>query len=213
MRGKEKMPDSFQPPISGEDHDPFEKFRVAEIQKEKEARDDLEGSVSAQEKHRSAFAAYASLIFKKFLELFERTTKQGLAAEAEKDVLKHLATFKAALEILKLEDRSQDSPFLNKLSQLWHQMLEDSYSFRRQSLLSSKIRSFIKQLQHYPEHHEHSLGYYLTEYAGQEWLPFPYMEMIRDLHINHKKSSGKSLLTVWSNEIEEMIQIIRLPEE
>ena len=75
-----------------------------------------------------------------------------------------------------------------------------------------KIRTFIKELQHYPEHHEHSLGYYLTEYAGQKWLPFPYMEMIRNLHMYHKKNPENSLLSIWSKEIEEMIQIIKPSE-
>lgn len=207
------MPGSSQPPISGEPHDPYEKYRVEEIQKDKEPGNAAEGTKSFQEKHHSAFAAYALLILNRFLELFERTTEQGLSTSAQEEVLNHLALFKAALETLKTEDRSQDSLFLNKLTELWHQLLEDSYSFRRHTVLATKIRTFIKELQHYPEHQEHSLGYYLTEYAGQKWLPFPYMDMIRHLHMSHKKNQENSLLSLWSKEIEEMIQIIKPSEQ
>jgi len=203
------MPSSSQPPISGDSHDPFEKFRVTEIQKEKEPRDASEGEEPFQHKPRSTFVAYIILILRKILEFFEHTTEQGLTTVVQETVLEHLTLFKAALKTLETEDRSQDSLFLNKLTELWHQLLEDSYSFRRHTLLSIKIRSFIKGLQHYPENQEHSLGYYLTEYAGQNWLPFPYMEMIRQLHAAHKKSQEKSLLSAWSKEIEEMIRVIR----
>ena len=57
---------------------PYEKYRVEEIQKDKETTDAAEGTEPFPESHHSAFAAYAILILKKFLELFERTTEQGL---------------------------------------------------------------------------------------------------------------------------------------
>jgi hypothetical protein len=203
------MPSSFQPPVSGP-HDPYEKYRVEEIQKDKEPRDSTEESQGAIQASRpSAFAAYITMIIKKFLELFESTSERGLTATAESDVLEHLKQFKAALEILKMEDRSQDSPFLNSLSASWHQMLEDVLRFRRQSPLSLKMRAFIRDFQHYPENQQHTLGYYLTEYAGQKWLPFPYMEMIHRLHIQHQKSPESSSLSLWSNAISEMIRILK----
>jgi hypothetical protein len=75
------------------------------------------------------------------------------------------------------------------------------------------MRTFVKELQHYPAHHEHSLGYYLTEYAGQKWLPFPYMEMLLKLHVLHKKDPQEGPLSLWSKALEEMIQILRPAEK
>jgi hypothetical protein len=207
------MPSSFQPPVSGGPHDPYERYRIAEIQSDKGAPDASEGTETFQIKPRSAFAAYVTLLFKRFLDLFENTTELGLAVSAENDVLEHLILFKAALENLKIEDRGQDSPFLNSISVLWHQMLEDVMRFRRQTDLSIKMRAFIKEFQHYPNNQEHSLGYYLTEYAGQKWLPFPYMEMISRLAIQHKKNPQGSLLSRWSATLEEMIQMLKPPEQ
>ena len=206
------MPDSYQPPVSGESRDPYEKYRVAEIQKEKGTPDAAEGTETFSPRRQSVFAAYVSLIFKKFLELFEGTSERGLAISAESDVREHLILLKSSLDILKQEDHSQDSPFLNRLSMQWHQLLEDVLRFRRQTPLSIQMRAFIKELQHHPERHEHSLGYYLTEYAGQKWLPFPYMEMIQRLHAQHQKILDASILTRWTQELESMIQILNPSE-
>ncbi len=203
------MPDSYQPPVG--DRDPYEKYRIIEIQKNKETpADSQQKKISSPH---SAFAAYVSLLFKKFLELFERTSERGLTASAEKEVLEHLISFKEILEILKTEDRSQDSPFLNNLSQLWHQLLEDMLRFRRQTTLSTQMRALLKQFQQYPENQEHSLGYYLTEYAGQKWLPFPYLEMIHRLHMQHKKNPENSSLASWTTALKELILLLKQSEE
>ena len=188
--------------------DPYEKYRVSKVQKEKAPSDADEEMELFSPTHRTAFAAYVSLIFKKFLELFEKTSAHGLAVSAENDVCKHLLSLRKTLDILKKENRSQDSIFLSRLAMLWHQLLEDVLRFRRQTPLAIQMRSLIKEFQNYPEHHEHSLGYYLMEYAGQKWLPFPYMEMIRQLHEQHQKDLDHSLLSVWTQELDQMIQTL-----
>lgn len=207
------MPDSFQPPIGDNPHDPFEKYRVSEIQKDKNPSEPSIEKKEDQSKTKSMFAAYVALLFKKFLDLFEETTERGLAVSEESDVLEHLNELKSAIEILKTGDRGQDSAFLNGFSRLWHQILEDALRFRRQTPLSAKMRLFIKDIQHFPENQMHSLGYYLTEYAGQKWLPFPYMEMISRLSAQHQKKPESSLLARWSGMLEEMIRLLKLPEK
>jgi len=205
---EENMPSSSQPPSNRGPYDPFEKYRIAEIQKDKSMPDTSEGSEKFQLKSKSAIVAYLILLLKKFLDLFEETTDHGLAVSAESEVSEHLAQLKAAIEILKMEDHGQDSAFLNNLSLLWDQVLEDVVRFRRQTPLSIKMRAFLKELQHYPDDPVHSLGYYLTEYAGQKWLPFPYMEMISRLTLAHQKKPESSLLSRWSGMLDEMIQIL-----
>jgi hypothetical protein len=202
---------TFQPPVSGE-HDPFDKYRVSEIIKDKSARDATEGDEKYEVPQGHAFLAYVSLIFKKLLDIFEETTERGLAVSAENDVREHLVLLKAAMETLKIEDRSQDSAFLNHVSLLWHHLLEAVLRFRRQTPFAIKMRSFIKEFQNYPEKLQHSLGYYLTEYAGQKWLPFPFMEIVHRLYSEHKKAPESSHLVRWSKELDEMIQSLKPPE-
>ena len=66
---RRKMPSSFQPPVSGDPHDPYEKYRVSEIQKDKEPRDASEGTEPFRDKKRGAFVAYAILVLQKFQQI------------------------------------------------------------------------------------------------------------------------------------------------
>jgi hypothetical protein len=206
------MPDSFQSPIGGGSKDPFEKYRIEEIQKDKDAEDAEKKLNWSSQTRRSLFATYMILIFKKFLDIFDQTTERGLGASAEIDVREHLALFKATFETLKIEDHSQDIAFLNRLSLLWHQLLEDVLRFRRKTPLADQMHAFIKSIKSYPANQEHSLAYYLSEYAGQKWLPFPYMEMLQQLWREHQKNLESSNLYQWSEDLEKMIQILN-PEQ
>ncbi len=206
------MPDSFQNPVGGGPKDPFEKYRIEEIQKDKDSKEDKKQKNGDNHTHRSLFAAYIILLLKKFLDLFDQTTERGLAASIESDVKKHLILLKAAFEALKGKDFSQDASFLNSLSNLWHYLLEDILHFRRKTPLEKMMNSFIKSIQRYPENQEHSLAYYLSEYAGQKWLPFPYMEMIQQLWAEHQKRVDSSHLHQWSEDLDKMIQILNSAE-
>ncbi len=202
------MPDSFQNPIGGGPKDPFEKYRIEKIEKDKDRDAEKKMMRWGEGKPHSAFAAYFLLLFKKILDLFENTTERGLGVSAEIDVQEHLTLLKAAIETLKAEDHSQDVAFLNRLSSLWHQILEDLLRFRKKTALANHMNAFIKSVQSYPEGKEHSFAYYLSEYAGQTWLPFPYMEMLKQLWAEHQKLHEGSHLHQWSSTLKEMIQML-----
>ena len=202
------MPDSSRTPISGEPHDPYEKYRVEEIQKDKEASQFPGKEPASLPKPSPAFSATITLLFKKLLDLFERTTPRGLSHSAEGEMRSHLLRFQELIEKQKESDISQDSFLLNRFSLIWHQLLDDALRFRRETPLSIQIRELFQEIQHYPAHHDHSLGYYLTEYAGQRWLPFPYMEMIQELHEDHMIHNEGSHLSKWSRQIGEIVQTL-----
>jgi hypothetical protein len=50
----------------------------------------------------------------------------------------------------------------------------------------------IEAINHYPEKGDHSLGYYLSSSTGENWIPFPFMEILRNLH--EKKNEIDRLL-------------------
>ncbi len=118
-----------------------------------------------------------------------------------------LNTLKSFLDLLKAEDRSQDVHFLNDLSKSWNQALEESLAFKEEASLIFKI--FVKKILHYPENQVHTFGYYLTEYAGQKWIPFPYMELVQKLHREHEKSPSTSSLTEWTRLLEDAIRLLQ----
>lgn len=192
------MPDSFQRPV--DPSDPFGKFQAEQIEKDKMTPNEEPPKRSLW----ALLAAYMSLMVKKMLDLFEQTSEHGLAENAERDLREDLILFKAVLELLKKEDHSQDASFLHRLSELWHQLLEDLLCFRKQTPLSDQLNRFIKELQNYPDQQEHSLGYYLTD-AGREWLPIPFMEMIHRLHVQHHKNPPGSLLSRWTSLLSALI--------
>ncbi|MDE3045602.1 MAG: hypothetical protein KGJ02_03045 [Verrucomicrobiota bacterium] len=197
--------DSFHTPIGP--HDPYKDYKVEEIGKDK-LSDDKITPPEKEPDESLALGAYLLSLFRKCWQIFQKDTERGVSTETEKEVRANLLKLKAALEILKKEDRSQDTEFLNSLSHLWHQTLEDHLRFKRGSSFSTSFRTFVRDLQHFPEGQEHSLGYYLSEYAGEKWLPFPYLELIQKIYREHQQSPSTSALTRWTEKIDQLSAIL-----
>jgi hypothetical protein len=124
----------------------------------------------------------------------------------------HLKALKDALNTLKQEDQSQSSSFAQNLSDLWHTLLDHVLELRlldpKKHKELERIKTFMEEIRHYPPGEDHSLGYYFTEYAGQTWLPFPFMEILKDLHNNHQKSPESSELRKWTKEIDDILLLL-----
>ncbi len=191
---------SPQNPIGNQPNDPYERYRIEAIEHEKRMKEEGEKQLPVLKKNIGIVAQILSL-FRKIIEFFE----DRISAAEEKEARENLLQFKAALEILKSEDRSQDLPFLNALSKIWERMLEDTLRFKKETSTARKFKEFIKKIQSFPQNQEHSFGYYLTEQAGQKWLPFPYMEMILKLHAQHQKTPKNSTLHEWSEALHKLI--------
>lgn len=198
---RNKMPDSFQNPIGGgKPHDPYKDYRVEEIQKEMGEKK-REGSPP----EKPFLAAFILHAFKKFFELFEEKSGEKPMAYTETDVRGQLVEMRDLLESLKMEDHSQDASFLQKLSQVWMFLLEAVMQFSRRSNFAVQMQALIESLQEYPGGDGHSFGYYLTECAGQKWMPFPYMEIVRGLWADYQENLEASRLSGWCRDLNEMI--------
>ena len=198
--------DSFHNPVGPPD--PYKGYRVEGIE-EKHSREEKPPKQEMGPGESTLLGAYFLSLFRKFCQLFQEETERGLSTKAEEGVRTNLTLFKEAIEVLKKEDRSQDTQFLNHLSELWHHILEDSLRFKRKSSFSSSFRTLIQDIQHYPPNQEHTLGYYLTEYAGQDWLPFPYMDLIQKMHEQHQANPTSSPLTHWTRQMDQLVSHIR----
>ena len=53
---------------------------------------------------------------------------------------------------------------------------------------------------------EHKLGFYLGNYAGEDWLPIPFREILKQLHSDHRVNKPHSVLTKWNDLITEILQ-------
>ncbi len=199
-------------PIGNAPRDPYEAYRVEEIERDRKSKEQKKNRPPPEEppqEKRWVVFAYVLMLMHKIIELFQGIPEKGISTQEEGGIRENLLLFKAALEMMKKEDRSQDIEFLNRLSQLWQHVLEDALHFKRISLLSKELKNLIDKIQHYPQRQEHSLGYYLAEYAGQKWLPFPFMELIQKIHAEHIQSPRQSALSEWTSQIDEILPLMK----
>jgi hypothetical protein len=196
----------------GPEHDPLKSYyRVEEIERirlDEERQGKRPPNEPPEDEGKPGFSAFVLLLMDKVLEYVKHSINRGLSAASEIEVRETLLLFKAALETMMQEDRSQDAPFLKRVSQIWQKTLEQSLSLKASSPLGKQLRAFIKEIETYPENEEHTFGYYLDEYVGLQWLPFPYMELILKLHRQHEADPGSSLLARWAALIGEMLGLL-----
>ena len=184
--------ESYIPPLGPKD--PYDRYRVEEIQK------DPSGSFRAPREEppkKPNLLAYVIWMLRRLFQLLDTP----LLKKKPSSPRVNLRLFKTAIETLQNKDKSQDGPFLNHLSELWHQLKDDEKKF-------PALQSLIESIQTYPPGQDHTLGYYLTEYVGQKWLPFPLMEMVLNLHVQHKKSPLNSTLAGWIQQIDSLLAIL-----
>ena len=191
----------YQNPIGPPD--PFDKYKV-ESAAERQSRADPFQSETGPPKDRRGLVAELLRALQKAVDYFlQRHADPRMDRMSAK---KSLMSLKQYFATLQQEDRSQDVDFLNELSKAWNQALEESSSFNEAAALKFKI--LTKQILSYPENHLHTFGYYLTEYAGQKWVPFPYMELVQKIHYEHEHNAHASALTEWVLLTEETIELL-----
>ncbi len=139
---------------------------------------------------------------KKVLDSIAITKKKG----SIKKLLSSISELEKSLKKLCEKDLSEDAKFLKELSLNWLHFLREFAPFLNQEdPLSLEIKSFLNEIHEYPSGSEFSLGYYLSKFAGLEWIPFPYMEILRELHENYKEKKEESLLLKWINKLKSLI--------
>ena len=130
---------------------------------------------------------------------------------SQKEILETLKEIKILFTYLEQEILSENLKFTEELSLKWHKILdfvalnlktknEDSTSTN----LKDKLKILVKEIHSYPQNADHTLGIYLTENLGQNWLPFPFMQILYKLHEEAILNSNNSKLSSWIKKIEEI---------
>jgi len=96
-------------------------------------------------------------------------------------VIDALKEFIDVLKKLEATDLSADWRYCQKLSKAWNEVLT---SLDGAKFPTTSLEELVSSVNHFPEKGDHSLGYYLSLEAGEEWIPFPFMEILRNLHEN-----------------------------
>jgi hypothetical protein len=121
-------------------------------------------------------------------------------------ILNDLMLFQKSLHALMEKDLSKEAEFLNYLAYIWIKFLNDFNQFEIENeRVKDKLKNFIYSIKNYPKNQEFTLGYYLSNLAGYKWVPFPYMEMLKNLYLENKKDPSTSNLSKWIEEINNLI--------
>lgn len=126
-------------------------------------------------------------------------------------ILTSLQAFQNLLEHLGSKDQSNQPRYAHQLSELWHKLIEDfnilAQLERKNQKILLKLKFFLDEINHYPADQEHSFGYYLKEHAGEDWLPFPYMDILSKLHKEYVRKPNESHLSKWISMIDEILKV------
>jgi hypothetical protein len=189
-----------------EEPSPYEKIVVSPIEKDKKEKESYTGLRNA-----TRFQIYAALVsyFKKFLSAFSPRGKGQPLIFNVQNLFDNIMAFRQQLITLSAEDQSHNPDFTQQLSGLWHNLLDDCNSLTLSAEASpeviNKLKFFIAQVQNFPSGADHTLGYYFTEYAGKDWIPFPFMELLQQLHEEFNASPVISVLNNWISLLNEIL--------
>jgi hypothetical protein len=178
---------------------PYEKIIVNPI--EKDRREKEKGFESFKNASKaSVFAALLSHL-KKIIAIFGANGKHPGLFKDQQHLLVTIAAFRELLLILTKEDLSHYPDFTEKLTELWHNLLDDCNSLAPSEAVPSeiveKLKFFISQVEHFPPGADHTLGFYFNAYAGKDWIPFPFMQLLQGLHEEYQASPPISVLQNW----------------
>lgn len=190
-----------------EDPSPYEKIIVNPIEKDKRERE--EGYSSLRKSTRTQVSATLVSYFKKIISTLDSKSKGQLYHYDQQHLLANVLAFKQLLVILSGDDQSHNPVFTQQLAELWHNLLEDcnslSFSQEAPAEIATRLKFFISQIQNFPHDADHSLGYYFTEYAGKDWIPFPFMDLLQSLHEEYNASPMISVLQNWISLLSEIL--------
>jgi len=162
-------------------------------------------------KNATKIQIFAGLLsyFKNILDSFS-SKKQTSHLFNEEHLLRNVLTFQELLLLLAQEDQSHNPYFGEELSKIWHHIVDDCNAVSdSHSPTIEKLKFFISQVQHFPTGADHTLGYYFDEYAGKQWIPFPFMELLEGLHQEFQASPVISSLQGWIHLLGEILSSVK----
>jgi hypothetical protein len=162
---------------------------------QKEAPPEFPGGTSLQ------LSAMLLSFLQRLIDLVDSKASSYATLSLLEKTLEDVKTFRKLLALLAGEDCSHIPFFNQQLSELWHNLLDDCNCLPLKEPSSSailgKIKFFIQQIQNFPIESEYTLGYYFSQELGKEWVPFPCMRLLQDLHTEFAQDPSHSTLHNW----------------
>jgi hypothetical protein len=186
-----------QPP----ERDPYENIPISPIEKDKKGKEEYPKRFPDDSNKPHIFAALLSFFKKMASSLGFKGGGEESTFVGSHQLFEHLGAFRSQLRILTQQDESYNPEFTQQLSELWHNLIDDcnsvSTSLDISSSTKNNIKFLISQISHYPPGADHTLGFYFDAYAGKDWTPFPFMDMLKQLYQEHQDTPLESHLSKW----------------
>lgn len=128
--------------------------------------------------------------------------------ETPTDIQTILKRFKNLLELLRVENKSEDYHFAQNLSDLWHAIKMHTANLlplKKRPPYVESLDLLVQKINLFPKQSDHSLGYYLSQYAGEKWLLFPFIDILNSLHEEAILKKSNDTLYDWSLAIEAIL--------
>jgi len=203
--------------VGGGGRGPDDRLREAlYLEQMQRAREGSQGEETLQNPSSKLFH-YAAAVFclKKFLGEFTENSKMRASSMNKEKTLEDLVAFKNVLEELGHFDKSHDPEFTHRLSLVWQNLYENCIGVDEKAaqtdIVVSQILSFVGEIAHFPPGEDYTLGFYLAEHAGQDWIPFPFMNLLAELHEGFQTAPDTGQLALWIQKLEEIIGSQRNP--
>lgn len=197
----------FPDPIHPAEGKKEEEIRVSPIEATKQGKE----KAPSPENEKSIFYGGLLLFIQKVFSVFSGK-KENADESFYEELTTHLKELKELFEKLKAKDLSQNIQFCETLSRLWHAIKKelDLVKKAKSSTLIDlkKLDALLKEIGLYPAGTEHSLGYYLTQYTGEKWLPLPFMEILASLHTQFVEKKEGNELGSWTFQLGSLLDKI-----
>lgn len=185
---------------------------VPRIESEKKGK---ESFARLPEEVKKVLNAAILIYIKSLLDTYQLVSKSEAQKDQQDQISDLLQAFKNLLNLLGSKDQSKHPEVAQRLSELWHKITDDFnvIKFLERSFpeIFLKLKKFIVSLDQYPEGQEHTFGFYLKEHVGQDWLPFPYMEILSNLHKEHQRKPHESHISQWISMLDHIIESLLKP--
>lgn len=176
----------FHKEIHSKPTDPYKKIQVSGVEQKKDSE---EKKLSPSAKEEKGIFLYAILsAIKKILSFFSLKEKKDSSIN-----LSSSANYlKENFQRLEKKDLSNDLSYLNDLSSSWKgfiQAYEEEYIHKEKQI--DNVEKIISEINNHYGNQEFSLGFYLLKYGQEGWHPFPFINQLKNLHLEYlnKKSS------------------------
>lgn len=194
--------------VSPQPHDPYEDIRINPIESNKKRREEPYTGLPPSLAPPMVLASLMHVLKKSLDAFFEADANTSLLDNPQQ-LLDTVLNFKNHLQELVEEDLSHTPRYTQQLSTSWHSLRNDChFLLAHVSPLPDyveKTHRFLETLFHYPEEQDHPLGYYLTAFAGEHWIPFPFMDILKKLHEECQTTPQTAMLIQWIMTLSEIL--------